>query len=35
MPMIDCYECGKKVSDYAKSCPKYGAVAKKGDYKSD
>ena len=35
MPMIECYECGQKVSDYAKSCPKCGAVAKPGDYKID
>lgn len=28
MAMIYCYECGKKISDRADSCPHCGAVAK-------
>jgi RNA polymerase subunit RPABC4/transcription elongation factor Spt4 len=35
MPMIDCHECGKKISDYADACPKCGAKPKKPELQSD
>ena len=31
MPMVACRECGNKVSDYAKVCPKCGAKPTKGE----
>jgi RNA polymerase subunit RPABC4/transcription elongation factor Spt4 len=31
MPMVACRECGKKVSDYAKVCPKCGAKPTKDE----
>jgi RNA polymerase subunit RPABC4/transcription elongation factor Spt4 len=35
MPMIDCHECGKKISDYADACPKCGAKPKMPESRSD
>ena len=35
MPMIDCHECGKKISDYADACPKCGAKAKVPETRGD
>ncbi len=35
MPMIDCHECGKKISDYADACPKCGAKAKAPEIRGD
>jgi RNA polymerase subunit RPABC4/transcription elongation factor Spt4 len=35
MPMIDCHECGKKISDYADACPKCGAKPKKAELQDD
>jgi RNA polymerase subunit RPABC4/transcription elongation factor Spt4 len=32
MPMVACRECGKKVSDYAKVCPKCGAKPTKDEF---
>jgi RNA polymerase subunit RPABC4/transcription elongation factor Spt4 len=31
MPMVACRECGKKVSDYAKVCPKCGGKPTKDE----
>jgi len=33
MALIDCYECGKQISDAAPACPSCGAPKKKETYK--
>ena len=35
MPMIDCHECGEKISDYADACPKCGARPKPAEQIGD